>query len=53
LIFSASAIAAAQVPAALATHDVVVHSHHLVFHVLPGRLRALVLDAGEGTDSGY
>jgi pimeloyl-ACP methyl ester carboxylesterase len=45
--------AAAQLPAGMSTHDVVVHGHHLTFHVLPGRLPALVLDAGGGTDSSY
>ena len=43
----------AQVPAALSTHDVVVHGHHLAFHVLAGRLPVLILDAGGGADSSY
>jgi pimeloyl-ACP methyl ester carboxylesterase len=54
LFFSACAIEPlAQAPAALSTRDVVVHGHHLAFHVLPGRLPALVLDAGGGADSSY
>jgi pimeloyl-ACP methyl ester carboxylesterase len=54
LFFSACAIKSlAQAPAALSTRDVVVHGHHLAFHVLPGRLPALVLDAGGGADSSY
>ena len=43
----------AQTPAGLSTRDIVVHGHHLAFHVLPGRLPALVLDAGGGADSSY
>jgi pimeloyl-ACP methyl ester carboxylesterase len=43
----------AQAPALLSTRDLVVHGHHLAFHVLPGRLPALVLDAGGGADSSY
>jgi pimeloyl-ACP methyl ester carboxylesterase len=43
----------AQAPAALSTRDLVVHGHHLTFHVLPGRLPALILDAGGGADSSY
>jgi pimeloyl-ACP methyl ester carboxylesterase len=43
----------AQTPAVLSTRDVVVHGHHLAFHVLSGRLPALVLDAGGGADSSY
>ncbi len=43
----------AQTPVALSTRDVLVHGHHLTFHVLPGRLPALVLDAGGGADSSY
>jgi pimeloyl-ACP methyl ester carboxylesterase len=43
----------AQTPVDLSTRDVVVHGHHLAFHVLPGRLPALVLDAGGGADSSY
>jgi pimeloyl-ACP methyl ester carboxylesterase len=43
----------AQAPPAPSTRDVVVHGHHLAFHVLPGRLPALVLDAGGGADSSY
>ena len=42
-----------QAPAALPTRNVVVHGHHLAFHILPGRLPALVLDAGGGADSSY
>ena len=54
LVFSACAIESlAQTPAAQSTRDVVVHGHHLAFHVLPGRLPALVLDAGGGADSSY
>ena len=54
LVFSACAIESlAQTPVALSTRDVVVHGHHLAFHVLPGRLPALVLDAGGGADSSY
>jgi hypothetical protein len=41
----------AQAPFGLSTRDVVVDGHHLAFHVLPGRLPALVLDAGGGADS--
>lgn len=37
----------------MSTRDVVVHGHHLAFHVLPGALPALVLDAGGGADSSY
>jgi len=52
--FSAYAIAAlAQAPMGLSTRDVFIHGHHLTFHVLPGRLPALVLDAGGGADSSY
>jgi len=43
----------AQAPVGLSTRDVVVDDHHLAFHVLPGRLPALVLDAGGGADSSY
>jgi pimeloyl-ACP methyl ester carboxylesterase len=43
----------AQAPVTMSTRDVVVHGHHLAFHVLPGRLPALVLDAGGGADSSY
>ena len=54
LFFSACAMESlAQAPPALSTRDVVVHGHHLTFHVLPGRLPALVLDAGGGADSSY
>jgi pimeloyl-ACP methyl ester carboxylesterase len=42
-----------QTPVELSTRDVIVHGHHLAFHVLPGRLPALVLDAGGGADSSY
>ena len=41
----------AQTPPAWSTRDVLVHGHHLTFHVLPGSLPALVLDAGGGADS--
>ena len=54
LVFSACAIEFSSANAkGLPTHDVVVHGHHLAFHVLPGRLPALVLDAGGGADSSY
>jgi len=54
LFFFASAINPfAQSPAAMSTRDVVVHGHHLAFHVLPGALPAPVLDAGGGADSSY
>jgi pimeloyl-ACP methyl ester carboxylesterase len=43
----------AQTPPALSAHIILVHGHHLTFHVLPGRLPALVLDAGGGADSSY
>jgi pimeloyl-ACP methyl ester carboxylesterase len=43
----------AQSTPALSTRDILVHGHHLAFHVLPGRLPALVLDAGGGADSSY
>jgi pimeloyl-ACP methyl ester carboxylesterase len=43
----------AQAPSEISTHEVVVHGHRLAFHVLPGRLPALVLDAGGGADSSY
>jgi pimeloyl-ACP methyl ester carboxylesterase len=54
LFLSACAIESlAQTPAVLSRRDIVVHGHHLAFHVLPGRLPALVLDAGGGADSSY
>jgi pimeloyl-ACP methyl ester carboxylesterase len=54
LFFFASAIdPLAQAPAAMSTRDVVVYGHHLAFHVLPGALPALILDAGGGADSSY
>lgn len=37
----------------LSTRDIVVNGHHLAFHILPGRLPALILDAGGGADSSY
>jgi pimeloyl-ACP methyl ester carboxylesterase len=43
----------AQTPVGPSTCDVVIRGHHLTFHVLPGRLPALVLDAGGGADSSY
>jgi len=43
----------AQAPAGMSTRDLVVHGHHLTFHVLPGHLPALILDAGGGADSSY
>jgi len=43
----------AQAPAGMSTRDLVVHGHHLAFHVLPGHLPALILDAGGGADSSY
>jgi pimeloyl-ACP methyl ester carboxylesterase len=43
----------AQTPPDMSTRVVLVHGHHLVFHVLPGSLPALVLDAGGGADSSY
>jgi len=36
---------AAQAPAGMSTRDLVVHGHHLAFHLLPGHLPALILDA--------
>ena len=41
----------AQTPPALSTRHVLVHGHHLAFHVLPGSLPALVLDADGGAHS--
>jgi pimeloyl-ACP methyl ester carboxylesterase len=43
----------AQAPVALSSRDVLVHGHHLAFHIMPGRLPVLVLDAGGGADSTY
>jgi pimeloyl-ACP methyl ester carboxylesterase len=43
----------AQAPVTLSTHDVSVHGHHLAFHIMPGHLPVLVLDAGGGADSSY
>jgi pimeloyl-ACP methyl ester carboxylesterase len=43
----------AQAPAGMSTRDLVVHGHHLAFHVLPGHFPALILDAGGGADSSY
>jgi pimeloyl-ACP methyl ester carboxylesterase len=40
-------------PATLSSRDVLVHGRHLAFHVMHGRLPALVLDAGGGADSTY
>jgi len=43
----------AQGPVKLSSRDVLVHGHHLAFHIVPGRLPVLVLDAGGGADSTY
>lgn len=43
----------AQTPPVWSTHDLSIRGHHLTFHVLPGSLPALVLDAGGGADSSY
>jgi pimeloyl-ACP methyl ester carboxylesterase len=43
----------AQAPVALSSRDVLVHGHHLAFHIMPGHLPVLVLDAGGGADSTY
>ena len=53
ILLACAVESSAQVAREMSTRDVVVHSHHLAFHVLPGRLPALVLDAGGGTDSSY
>lgn len=41
----------AQAPVTMSSRDVLVHGHHLAFHIMPGHLPALVLDAGGGADS--
>jgi pimeloyl-ACP methyl ester carboxylesterase len=43
----------AQAPGTMSSRDVLVHGHHLAFHIMPGRLPVLVLDAGSGADSTY
>jgi pimeloyl-ACP methyl ester carboxylesterase len=43
----------AQAPVTLSSRDVLVHGHHLAFHIMPGHLPVLVLDAGGGADSTY
>jgi pimeloyl-ACP methyl ester carboxylesterase len=43
----------AETPPQLVAQDVLVHGHHLTFHVMPGRSPILVLDAGGGADSSY
>lgn len=43
----------AQAPETLSSRDVLVHGHHLAFHIVPGHLPVLVLDAGGGADSTY
>jgi pimeloyl-ACP methyl ester carboxylesterase len=54
LVFSAASMASlAQTLPGMSTRVVLVHGHHLTFHVLPGSLPALVLDAGGGADSSY
>ena len=45
--------ALAEAPASTASRILLVNGHHLAFHILPGRLPALVLDAGGGADSSY
>jgi pimeloyl-ACP methyl ester carboxylesterase len=43
----------AATPSAPASQDILVRGHHLAFHVMPGHLPILVLDAGGGADSTY
>jgi pimeloyl-ACP methyl ester carboxylesterase len=43
----------AQAPVTMSSRNVLVHGHHLAFHVMPGHLPVLVLDAGGGADSTY
>lgn len=43
----------AQVPVRMSSRDVLVHGHHLAFHIMRGHLPVLVLDAGGGADSTY
>jgi pimeloyl-ACP methyl ester carboxylesterase len=45
--------ALSQTPATMSSRDVLVHGHHLAFHIMPGHLPVLVLDTGGGADSTY
>jgi hypothetical protein len=36
----------AQAPATVFSRDILVHAHHLAFHIMPEHLPVLVLDAG-------
>jgi pimeloyl-ACP methyl ester carboxylesterase len=48
-----SATTSAGTSASAGTHMISNHGHKLAFHVTPGRLPAIVLDAGGGLDSTY
>jgi pimeloyl-ACP methyl ester carboxylesterase len=53
LLCAGTGEALAQASVTLSSRDIVVHGHHVAFHVMPGRLPVLVLDAGGGADSTY
>lgn len=52
LLAIVASAACAQAPSAKTT-SVAVDGHHIAFHVTPGKLPAIVLDAGGGLDSTY
>jgi pimeloyl-ACP methyl ester carboxylesterase len=40
-------------PTLATTQLIVIHGHHIAFHVTPGKTPAIVLDAGSGLDANY